>query len=282
MHVTVTDQLSLSVDKPSGAPNYLAVFTVRNSDSTDVLVDSWQFVPDSGAVFGVGCPTWTQGRQWNCAMNVPVSGTMKVKVSVHYNHWVFKSVHVTVVPCPTNDSLLDDAKIRLMLDSIWKLSNGGNPDIDKRSERGFTVYDSVGRLVIRLSPLDTASSPCQTAITEPYPPPGTVLAQFHVHPFTLNDSLPRACEIGKGLKGGQYLKYANSFGGPSEADWNRTSVVPPRPVYAFDKDSIYKAAPGLPMPYDSLTARYNPDLSQIPNYLSTWSRKGPNCTVIKY
>lgn len=283
MHVAVTDRLMLNVDKAYGPVNYRATFVARNSDSTNILVYGWTFVPDDGsASIGVQCPTGSQGSQWTCVYAVPKSGTMRIDASVHYNHVVKASSHVAVVPCPTGDSLLDDPSIRRMLDSIWKLSHGGDSNLDIRLERGFATWDSSGTRVIRLSPTDAQSTPCSTAIANVTPDPGRLEAEYHVHPFVRGDSLPKACEKGKSVPPGSYLRAGGEFVGPSLADWNRTALQPPRPEYVVDRDSIFRALPGVRQPYDSASDRFIPDPSDVRRFLTSWPRRGAGCLVVNF
>lgn len=233
--------LTLTPSRSSVAAGDSVTFTPAGTPAgAPVEVLSWSWQPDSGAVVTV-C-----GTNPTCTMAVPRGGTMKVSARVQ-GVTVAATAPVTVVPCPTGEPLLDQPKVREGLRAAWDSSNAGDPDRSKRIERAVYFYDSAGTVVYRVVPSLTTDTLCSNGPPEPSPPPGRLIADAHVHPFKLNESLPPACLPNQPMVSGYYAK---GFGGPSAADWARASGghQPPVPVLIVDRDNLYRANP---MPTDS-------------------------------
>ena len=174
---------------------------------------------------------------------------------------------------------MDNPKVQPMMDSLWKLSIPNPADPNTWRERFMYVYDSSGTTVFRISPLSSGSTPCTTTSDDAGVAPGVLLAEMHIHPFAVGDTLPVACNDPQDPPGTRY-QYVSPFGGPSRHDWNRTAAVPPRTSYIIDRTTIYRARPGLNQPEDPVSHDYIPDVNDIPNYLTTWKRHQPNCSIV--
>jgi len=214
-----------------------------------------------------------------CTNLVTETGTVDVLAIVN-GDTLRVSVHITVIPCPTHDPYLDNPLVRSKLDSLWKLARVDTTKISSFRERTIGGYDSSGTLVVRILQLDTAATPCSNHVIEPSPLPGKKVFDAHVHPFALNDSLPKECDPTPPLKPGQYQIYGHTFGGLSSNDWNHTALTPPYPVYTFDRDSVYKGSPGSNQPYFPALKKYIPTDWQ--NFYQSWPRRGPGCEIVRY
>jgi hypothetical protein len=201
-------------------------FTASWSDGAPMVIDTWSFLPDSGTNTTFGCPA----AQNPCKRPIQQSGYMQVKATRASKFRTAKT-HVTVVPCPTNDSILDTPNVRKGLDSLWKLSNAEDPVTANRKERSMKIYDSSGTIVVRIAPFDSATDgPCKNTLKTPNPVPGILIAQVHTHPAHINDEMD--CEPGR------RIRYSGQFGGPSWLDWGgaTTSTV----QYVIDADNTYR------------------------------------------
>jgi hypothetical protein len=92
------------------------------------------------------------GSSWgNCVQNVAQctnfvaqSGIVVVTGTVG-GTTLTTTVHVAVIPCPTQDSILDNPYIRKDLDSLWRLGWPDTNNATNRIERSALVYrDSLG------------------------------------------------------------------------------------------------------------------------------------------
>lgn len=180
----------------------------------------------------------------SCSLPIKESGTMTVDAIVN-GVAQSKSVFVNVVPCPTGDTLVDDAANRAGLSAAWAQSNA-NAAIHLRLERGTATFDSASRHVFRLSPIDPSDGPCRNANIPSTPWPGTPRVLSHTHPFSVGDSLPSNCNE-PNFPAGYYKKYSNPYGGPSRSDWKR-AWNDSLPMLVLDIDSIYRI---YPYPIDS-------------------------------
>ncbi len=275
-HATVYTNFTLDADKPSAKWGDTVTF-VPKIDGSPASAARWRWVPDDTSTHdNVSCPGGTQ----QCKKSMLSSGTM----------WAYldgtpgdsASKHVTV-DCSTRNSVLDRKDVRDSLATIWTLSNASSSNLASRRERAVAVYDSAGTIVVKILPVDPASTPCMTLQIEPNPRPGTLLMQVHVHPFAVGDSLPSNCKRPgePALKPGQYKVYGYGYGGLSGADWGATQTLPKHPIVAFDRDSIYMADPSATFKQVNDTT-FIPDSISVATKRRVWSRRGNSCSIIAY
>jgi hypothetical protein len=247
LHVSVTDSLTLTVDRASGPPNYPATFRAANSDGTNIMAMQWTFTPDGGgAPYSPvpACPTGVQGTFWDCPMNVKESGTMSIRASVHYDHYSTASVHVTVVPCPTGDTLLDNPLFRRLMKTVWDSSQAGKSSVADRTERmGVLFRDTVTKAyqykLLPLNPVDSLNGPCQVnAPGFSYPSTWKIVTFVHSHPFQKGEQFAGNCP--KDAKG-NYLVYDKTpqTGWASGTDW-KTSLDKHLPSYIIDSMQVIR------------------------------------------
>jgi hypothetical protein len=126
--------LVLTASASSVTPSTNVTFTASatpaavHNDWRLFAVQSWEWVPDSGS------QTASCGTSKTCNFTPQSSGTMKVTALVNGTVQT-EERFVSVLPCLTGDSLLDDARIRRALKEAWEGSNAGDPDQGDRRER---------------------------------------------------------------------------------------------------------------------------------------------------
>jgi hypothetical protein len=137
------------------------------------------------------------------------------------------------VQCPTGDIVLDDPSARKALDSAWTLSNPTAQPTSNRIEIGLAIFDSAGTTVFRIYPSAPNDGPCQNDLPVVPPFPGTLIAVAHTHPAKVGQRIQ--CTATRNIV------YANQYGGPSYADWQRSTLNGPTvPSYVIDADRIYR------------------------------------------
>ncbi len=198
-------------------------------------------------------------------------------------------VHVSAVPCVTNDTILDDAVVRKALDSLWKLSRGDTTTNANRIELAMAVFDSAGTTVYRFLPTQPGDDDCRNAAKVGPPPyPGTLLAVIHTHPAKVGETVQ--------CNPTQSKKYSDQFGGPSYADWGvSTTYNPPIPSYVLDAMAAYQMfdypsssnyweaavdANGSPILNDQGDQIFIPKRSLWRNYYQKWNRQSGSCTIL--
>lgn len=216
-----TPHLRLVGSKLSVAKGENVTFTATWSDGitvTNAEVWQWKFRPDSGTDITGQC------GQWNpCTRAIQQSGTMTLTAS---KNGVLRTARtrVNVVPCPTNDTILDNPKIRKALDSLWKLS-------DVTAQYPMHAYDSLGTTIVRIGDFNPLTDDgCTNYPRPPQPPPGFPVAWFHTHPASVNQTVncnPKQSKV-----------YSKQFGGPSHLDWQHAANNAPQ--FVMDADNIYR------------------------------------------
>jgi hypothetical protein len=95
------------------------------------------------------------------------------------------SVHVSVVPCLTNDSILDDSRIRSKLSAAWNNSNVNSPADQRREQFGMRVILPNGRMVDTNFTNLPGATPCRSFDPTLFNPAsiGQILLTWHTHPF---------------------------------------------------------------------------------------------------
>jgi len=255
--------------------NATVVFTAGADEPKVVFaITQWKWKPDSGTTGVVS----TCGASISCSYKPQASGTM----------WVYGTVNgvpdsasnqVIRIPCPTQDDFLDRQNLRDSLAKLWQLSNGSNSNFSLRRERGLAMYDSAGKTLIRILPLDTSATPCETHLPTPVPSPGRLLMEAHVHPFTPGDLLPSNCKFKKPPPPGKAYAYGPGVGGMfSDKDWEHTQVPPRHPIFAFDRDSVFRGDTLVTL-VEKPDGTFAPDSTWEVNYHS-WTRQRPSCKVI--
>lgn len=146
---------------------------------------AWHFQPDSGAG-GQVC-----GATVNCVFPPQRTGLLTCNALVN---GVQKSrkASVSVLPCLTGDSLLDDARIRKLLNDAWNGSSPNDTNWNRRERIGARIQLPDGSVVDTLYALGAAATPCAA---DPFGGNmgGIPLVGIHTHPFSPNnpaDPLP--------------------------------------------------------------------------------------------
>jgi len=165
---------------------------------------------------------------------------MSVVTTDEEGYWIGgNSEPLTVIRCPTGDSILDNGIFRRAFLQAKKDSWADSLPFSRRREvGGYAYFDSTGIHVTRTED-PTKYSPC--SVSYGYGS-GAVLI-FHVHPFnppegfTPADTLPTAvgCPVGQRYD-------VKMWGGPSTEDWH-ASITTGLPSYIIDKKRIYVTNP---------------------------------------
>jgi hypothetical protein len=284
MHVTLKDSVYATASPPYGAANYTTTFTVTSTADTAWYFDSWgKFYPDAGGEMWITtCPAmWVTTRSQACGpWNVPSSGTAVFFVILHNNYRTTASTHVTVVPCPTKDSLLNDPDIRKKLDSLWRLSWPDTNNLTNRVERSAMIYkDATGKIVFEINSSYSNNTACSSTL--PSPPPGaTLLRYIHTHPARKDSFVQCDSKTSK--------RYADQFGKPSGDDWralkDANDLTPGGGVigWIIDQDEVLTFDPsGVNI---AMVPQPSGDTAAVPTNWRTrnreyYKRRQPGCTL---
>jgi hypothetical protein len=241
--VTIPD-LTLYAHQQSGPVQRTVTFTPNWSDGRPVTVSAWSWTPDSTG----GSTTACSGTPGVCEAPVSENGTMTV-TSMLASVTKTASVHVTVVPCATGDTLLDTEAVRMGLSTIDVMSRSGS--VQNRHEQGIYFFQNTltGEVSALLNYTNYADN-CSWA-DQPWPsaPANSVpIARGHSHPYDpAIDTLPAGVTCGKDKNGNpKTLKQPSvPHWGPSPAD-DAVAFSDGGPGFAIDADSIYRTdGPGL-------------------------------------
>lgn len=191
--------------------------------ATPVVVRRTFFEPDSA---GGGVPSDSTKTcaisGTSCTIQPLGSGTLHLWALVN-GKLVHKQAHVTVVPCPTGDTLLDNPTFRKLIKIVWDSSNAS--DSTKRMERlGVLLYDTVSHSYSNmLLPLNSDSSKNSQCSVKPgswsIPTKSIVVTYVHSHPFKPGTQFSGHCPKGDD---GKYLMYNWNLltGWASGQDWH--------------------------------------------------------------
>jgi hypothetical protein len=255
-------ELVLEASKSAVTPGQNVTFTASVVPDTienvgvPFKVAEWRWLPDAG---GEGAVLTQCANQKLCNFAPTVSGTMRATGFANGADDV-ATVHVTVFPCLTGDSLLDDPLVRELLRMTGAVTGYPSQPPADRLERGGALHC-------------TLSGECEPVLYPPGPdddacnwwppttiPPGTIRpVVVHTHEFAPGDELPPeiVCRRKPGLKSLPAGVIRLAGDGPSGGDFatgaalgiilapNTVWVIPPRP---FGEDP----QPGDEVPYDRL------------------------------
>lgn len=236
-------------------------FTASWSDGSEMKVDQWRFIPDSGADATYGCPAYMNP----CKRPVQQSGSMEVKAYKGNNPRTARA-HVTLIPCPAQEgsSFLDNMQVRHRLYEIMQASHPEKtPDqfVDSTNWQFVTEgrHES-GALFIRhpdgtfdeIAPKVKSQNGCHWVIDRQQVDslknsltPGDTLVIVHSHPHDPGDAVFGGCPVSGAGGSGIAWRWPGDlrpgiipawqdpfFTGPSPGDWLDTSTE----QYVIDHD----------------------------------------------
>ena len=186
------------------------------------------------------------GNSWDqCGPSAPIcenfvanSGTVEVIATVN-GVQLTATVHVTVIPCPTGDSRLDDPKFRQLMKLVWDSSDASNSDITKRTERmGVVLYDTRTKTytyqMLPLNSVDSLNGPCQVNAQVPAHTLDVIIAAIlHSHPFQEGERFGGNCRQGQTGAITSATRRRTRTGWGSGTDWH-TSQIMHTPSYIID------------------------------------------------
>jgi len=185
--VTVTPPtLDVTASPTSLADSGAVTFTAAVTPSTITWTPYWSWNADSPPG---GITSYCQSTEKTCTRGIWKSGWMKVTAFIG-EYTLVDSAHVSVVPCLTGDSLLDDSRNRKLLNDAM---NGSNPDgspWDRVERGGIRMLMSEGSVRDTLLPIGPTDNPCGMTFPNPATLPGAPLLYWHVHPFNPRPSDP--------------------------------------------------------------------------------------------
>jgi hypothetical protein len=180
--------LMLTASATSVTPSTNVTFTASatpaavNADWRLFTIQSWQWTPDSGS------QTVSCGTSKTCNFTPLTSGTMKVTAIVNGTEQT-EERYVSVLPCLTGDTVLDDARIRRELEKAWNGSNATGPQSGKVERFGGRF----GSTDTTFAPLPGSSAcrgwdPAQWQVGTPIGALGYPGVMWHTHPWNKGDS----------------------------------------------------------------------------------------------
>jgi hypothetical protein len=211
-----------------GAQSVAFTATVTPSPAIPWNLSSWTWTPDSGTGGINNYCVWNENP---CTRTISKSGWMK-GTTVIGEYTLTDSAHVSVVPCLTGDSLLDDSQIRRALNSALNGSNLNGSAWDRRERGGARVQRPDGRTFDTLFTIGPTDTPCSFDFAaRNLGSLGVIIVAWHTHPFTAND-------------GSDPLPYDASRSPPSTCPQLMNRKPPPL-------GQVYAAGPGPTVPGDT-------------------------------
>jgi hypothetical protein len=146
------------------------------------------------------------------------------------------SASIQVIPCPTNDSLLDRPDFRKLFKQIYDSSGPTLPFLDRREHGGFLYIDQdADSLIYKPFPVTGSnSSPCSLQVMDypAEPPPTWLVAIPHAHPSDSGTVVPPGvCR--QAMAGG----ITGPGASPQDDALAESQMLP---VYAVDSKYIYR------------------------------------------
>ena len=216
--------LTLTASPRSMLTGDTATFTASVSPSSASWgIGAWTWTPDSasGGINPNNCTT----AEKVCKRSMALSGSMKVTAVVGTDT-LTATTHVSVLPCLTGDSLLDDSRLRKQFSDALNGSNPNAPALSRVERGGVRWLLADGSILDSLLPIGPNDTPCSFNFPSGIGNVGQPLLTWHVHPFTPMDTLD-----------------------PLPYDPNVTPHSP-CPKLAYAKGRLFKAASGPTIPDD--------------------------------
>jgi len=175
-------QFKVTASPTSIAGAQSVTFTASVNASINWTLSSWTWTPDSGT--GGIAPNGCTVSEKTCTRTISKSGWIKATTTIG-PYALSDSAHVSALPCLTNDSTLDDSRIRRKLSEAWNNSNSNAPGNQRQEQFGMRVILPDGRMVdTNLTNLPGAT-PCRAFDPQLFSPGsiGTIVVAWHTHPF---------------------------------------------------------------------------------------------------
>jgi hypothetical protein len=179
--------LTLAAIQKSGPAGRTVTFTPRWSDGAAVSGATWTWAPDTAPGQTIAC----SGSPAICQSIIRNNGTMVVHVT-RGGVTRTANAHVTNIPCPQNDSIVDNEETRMGLAFLFE-SNHGPVWQNRREQTGFLYLDTLTGAYSFMADLDpTRGTPCSTDVVLPTAPANSrLIAILHPHPLDAGiDILP--------------------------------------------------------------------------------------------
>lgn len=234
----------------AGSPIHASA-TLINFTTTRAIY--WIFEPDAGTATQVCVGVLS------CDFTPSTSGRLRIHINTVGGSVVSRSKRISVLRCPTGDSVLDTPTLR---DSLLAAMARSNPDSTtgsmKRREIGGLIFrnvDSLGvtRFYFKEAPTYLRQTACDNEwmIFGGNAAGDIAVASFHTHPNAPGDPVygcpdPEAQQVPGGPGKPKYTGDAGKTGGGSDGDWNLTNQSG-SPAYVMTKNGrISRLAPDTP------------------------------------
>ena len=158
-------------------------FTPSATPSVPFSIAGWTWTPDSGS--GGIAPDGCGPGEMPCARTISKSGSMTATANCG-PYTLTASSHVSVIPCLTGDSILDDSRIRKDLNDALNATNLTGSPWDRRERGGMRFQRPDGTIVDTLFDVGPNDGPCSFDFASRQVN-GVPLVVWHSHPFTPED-----------------------------------------------------------------------------------------------
>jgi hypothetical protein len=187
--ITVTPpKLKVTASPAAIAGAQAVTFTATVTPSSlGQTLSGWTWRADSGP--GGISPDVCYWNQNPCTRTISKSGWIKATKIVNGGEYTLvDSAHVSVVPCLTGDSLLDDSRIRKALNDAMNGSNPNGPAASRRERGGARIQLPSGGVLDTLLPVGLNDTPCSYTFPGNLGAAGVPVVIWHVHPFMPRDT----------------------------------------------------------------------------------------------
>ena len=158
-------------------------FTPSATPSVPFSIAGWTWTPDSGT--GGIAPNGCGPGEMPCTRTISKSGSMTATANCG-PYTLTASSHVSVIPCLTGDSILDDSRIRKDLNDALNATNLTGSPWDRRERGGMRFQRPDGTIVDTLFDVGPNDGPCSFDFASRQVN-GVPLVVWHSHPFTPED-----------------------------------------------------------------------------------------------
>lgn len=236
------DDVTLTAVVSTGAKGRSVTFTATPVTAGGGVM-GWTWTPDSTASQTVAC----SGSQNPCVTNVYESGMMSVAYYLPSLGLIrHGNAHVSVIECPSADSLLNYAGIRTAFMRLDSLSNPSGPENTRHEHVAALVRDSSGFL----SELDIPTiSPTNNCLSSWLPPTPSdlggdqLVAIIHTHPYAVGETI----HCSDGRSGPAAAGGSVNYDWPTMRTVNNSSTFQKAhwhvPFYIIDTHNVYRMDP---------------------------------------
>ncbi len=239
------DDVTLTAVPSNVVKGHLVTFTPHAASPGGAM--NWTWTPDSGTAQTVACSYGANP----CIDSVYESGTMDVYYDIPADNGQphldrHAKTHVSVIECPSSDSLLNDPGVRAAFMRLDSLTNPSGPENTRNEHVAALLSDSSGFLSVLDIPTIAPTNNCLSTWVPPSPSDlggDQLIAIVHTHPYAVGETVH--CSDGR--------SFSADAGGSSGYDWPTMRSVNNSPTfqnahwhvpfYIIDTNNIYRMNP---------------------------------------